>query len=389
MRRAFLFLPLFAVTACAANGGTIDGGGPDASLPDATPDATPDGAPMDGAMPMDGSTPDAMADADAGAVCVCPGLPACTGAMPDTPAFAPEGTAFVDQLFQVIACADTTLDMAIYETTYDCVVDALVTRLTADSGLTIRLVIDDDMCPLGAGGVRDCALSRIADNPRVTIVDDARSALMHHKFIIADGEEVWVGSGNMTRSSFCTDYNNSIVVTQSEIVAGYQAAFDQMFGGDFSPQPVAPGIAGGSYTLYTSPRSPISSPSPWFDALVTAIDDASTKVEVMISAWTRTEVSDALIRAHGRGLTVRALVRSSYVDDPPAQALIAAGIEVRHDNVHSKVAIIDDHLVFTGSPNWSMNAWSNSEGSLLIDDATVAAAYAAELARAWPMAATP
>ncbi len=62
---------------------------------------------------------------------------------------------------------------------------------------------------------------------------------------------------------------------------------------------------------------------------------------------------------------------------------------MRHGNVHSKVAVIDDRLVVTGSPNWSMNAWSNSEASLFIDDAAVAAAYTAELARGWPIAMTP
>jgi phosphatidylserine/phosphatidylglycerophosphate/cardiolipin synthase-like enzyme len=343
---------------------------------------------MDSSMPTDSDVPD-TSEPDAAPECVCPGLPACSGVIADTPAFTPEGTAYVDQLFQVIACADSTLDAAIYQTTYDCVVDALETKLAADTDLVVRLIIDDDMCPVGAGGVRDCPLSRIESNPRVTIVDDARSSLMHHKFMIADGSHVWVGSGNMTYSSFCTDMNNAIVVDQAEIIAGYQAAFDQMFGGDFSPQPVGTPVTGGAYTLYTSPRTPISSPSPWFDALVAAIGDATTVVEVMTSAWTRTEVSDALIAARGRGVMVRALVRSSYVDDAPAQALIAAGIDVRHGNVHSKVAIIDDHLVVTGSPNWSMNAWSNSEASLFIDDASIAGAYSAEMARGWALGMAP
>jgi phosphatidylserine/phosphatidylglycerophosphate/cardiolipin synthase-like enzyme len=56
--------------------------------------------------------------------------------------------------------------------------------------------------------------------------------------------------------------------------------------------------------------------------------------------------------------------------------------------MHSKVAIIDD-LVVTGSPNWSMNAWSNNEAALFIADAAVADAYAAELDGAWDTASVP
>jgi phosphatidylserine/phosphatidylglycerophosphate/cardiolipin synthase-like enzyme len=370
------------VVGCAANSNPPGGdAGPPDTAPDVEPDASPDSSIPDGA-PTDTSVPDAAPE------CICPVLPTCAGAVADSPTFSPAGTSYIDQLMQVLACADTTLDAALYLTTYDCVVDAVEAKLASDSDLVIRLVIDDAMCPVGAGGARDCPLARIETHPRVTIVDDARSSLMHHKFMVADGARVWVASGNMTRQSVCTDYNNAIVVEQPEIVAGYLAHFEQMFGGTFGPQPVSSPVTGGVYTLYTSPRTPITSPSPWFDAIVTAIDAATTRVEVMTSAWTRTEVSDAMIRARGRGLAVRALVQSSYVDDPPAVALVAAGIEVRHDNVHSKVAIIDD-LVVTGSPNWSMNAWSNNEAALFIDDAAIAGAYAAELDEAWGTASPP
>jgi hypothetical protein len=372
-----------ASVGCAANSRPIPSdGGTDTSVPpmDADTDsARPDTGPGDGGA--DGG--------DAGDDCECPTLPACATTPANEPTFAPEGTAYADQLMSVIACANTTIDAALYQTTWPCIAQALSAKLVANPELQMRLVIDDDRCPLLPDGSRDCPLSLIAGSPRVTIVDDDRSALMHHKFMIVDGNRVWVSSGNMSRTSFCTDMNNAIVIDQAEIVAGYQASFDQMFGGDFSPQPEAPPVTGGNYTLYTSPISPASSPSPWFDDLIAAIDAAEMKVEVMISSWTRTEVSDALVRARGRGVTVRALVRSLYVDDAPALALIAAGIEVRHGNVHSKVAIIDDQIVVTGSPNWSANAWSNSEASLWIDDASIAAQYTAELDRAWPTAAMP
>ncbi|RLB51911.1 MAG: hypothetical protein DRJ42_16010 [Deltaproteobacteria bacterium] len=389
LRRVLFFAAAFSLAGCASNTNPPPGEDTGVAM-DAAPDTAPtdggtDSAPPEDVGPGDTSTP----PPDAEPACACPPLPACATPAADSPVFTPTGSEYIDQLFGVLACADTTLDAALYRTSWDCVVDAFETKLADDADLVVRLVIDDDQCPLLAGGVRDCPLARIATHPRVTIVDDDRSAFMHHKFIVADGARVWVSSGNMTRTSFCTDMNNSLVVEQAEIVAGYAAHFEEMFAGTFSPQPAEAPVTGGTYTLYTSPRTPSTSPSPWFDALVAAIDASTTSVDVMISAWTRTEVSDALVRARGRGVTIRALVRTSYVDDPPAMALIAAGAEVRHGNVHSKVAIIDGHLVATGSPNWSANAWSNSEASLWVDDASVAAAYTAELDRALPLASLP
>lgn len=386
LRRVLFFAAAFTLAGCASssnpNPGDDSGVIEDAGPMDAAPDTGPgDSGSRDSEVPPEDAEPEPECD--------CPPLPACATPAPDEPVFTPVGSAYKDQLFAVLACADETIDAALYRTSWDCVVDAFETKLADDADLEVRLVIDDDQCPLLEGGVRDCPLARIATHPRVTIVDDDRSAFMHHKFIVADGERVWVSSGNMTRTSFCTDMNNSLVVEQPEIVTGYADHFELMFGGTFSPQPITEPIVAGAYTLYTSPRTPATMGSPWFNDLVAAIDASTTTVDVMISAWTRTEVSDALVRARGRGVTIRALVRSAYVDDPPALALIAAGAEVRHGNVHSKVAVIDGGLVVTGSPNWSANAWSNSEASLWVADSAVAAAYTAELERAWPLASVP
>ena len=111
--------------------------------------------------------------------------------------------------------------------------------------------------------------------------------------------------------------------------------------------------------------------------MIASIEGATSSVEVMIFAWTRTEISDALVAAAARGVTVRGLVAPSYADDAPAQALLAAGVDIRVASVHSKVMIIDGATVVTGSANWSENAWSNNENSLWIADGAVAGAYLA------------
>jgi len=355
------------------DGGRLDAGPTDAGpLPDTGPDTGRDAGP-----------------GDAGPSCPCPTLPTvCTPPAVATPVFSPS-TGFGDELMQLLACADTSIHMAVYETLWDCVPGAIAARLEADADLMVQIVIDDDQCPRVAGRL-DCAWAALDGHPRVSIVDDSRSNLMHHKFVIVDGARVWVSSANLTTNSFCSDFNNSIIVDQPEIVAGYEAQFDRMHNlGGFGPVAPTDPIRGGVYALYFSPETPLSMPSRWFADMVATIDASTTSIEFMISAFTRTEVSDALIAAHGRGVRIQGIIAGAYAGDAPAMALQTAGVDFRIDNVHHKVMIVDGHLVLTGSPNWSQASWANNEASLWIDDATIAGAYAAELDRVYMGARLP
>lgn len=340
----------------------------DAGVPDAT-------------EPRDGGRiePDAAVEPpDAGPPCECAPLPAtCTSSIAGVPSFSP-GLAMQEQLAAVIACADSTIHAAFYEATWGCATDLLLERLGRDPDLVVQLVVDDDQCPR-VNGALSCDLSRLEGHPRVAIADDMRSRYMHHKFLVADGEQVWTSSANMTFSSFCSEHNNALVVDAPEIVGAYEAEFQRMFtGGDFGPTMRTP-VSGGGYTLYVSPETPSSSAPAWFRELVRSIETSSTSVDFMIFAITRFEVGNALLEAHARGVAVRGLVAPEYRSEPVVEALIAAQIPVRIAPVHHKVLITDGLRVATGSPNWSQNAWENNEASLWIESATVAAAYTREL----------
>jgi len=351
----------------------VDSGPPpgdDGGTTDATRPPTGDGDVPD----PDGGTPS----------CPCAALPAtCSAPAPNVPTFTPEDDALQRQLFDVVACASTTLQIASYEVLSDCVVDRLLERLTAAPSLELQIVADNDQCPRDAGGVLMCPLSRLDGNPRVTIVEDDRDPYMHHKFVIGDGERMWVGSANLSNQSFCTDHNNALVIEQPEIVAAYQAEFQRLFTDrDFGPLPAgtAP-TEGGSMTVYFGPVSPLTDPSPWFNEIINAIGSATTSVDFIMFAFTRDEISEALVAAQSRGVAVRGIVDSSYARDPAVLVLTSALIPLRAGNIHDKSMIIDGRLVVTGSPNWSMNSWANNENSLWINDTTVATYYRAEFER--------
>ncbi len=324
--------------------------------------------------------------------CECPAVPTtCPVVRANRPVFAPSPDyALAKQLFDVFACADDYLHIAIYESDWDCIVNALLARLNADPDLRVELVIDDDQCPLDQGGTRLCALASLHGHPRVAIVDDGRTRYMHHKFVVADGRLAWTGSANFTRVSYCGELNDGLVLDDRALVGAYEAEFQRLFTArEFGTRARTAPFTAGDYTLYLGPETPLTSPSQWFEALVQAVDTASTSIVVMTAAWTRTELSDALIRAAARGVDVRALVPAHYRDEPPAQALLAARLPVKVGRVHYKVMVVDDRLVVTGSPNWSENAWANNEASLWIRSATVAAEYRAHFEATFATARDP
>jgi hypothetical protein len=338
--------------------------------------------------PMMIPEPDASVATDAGEVepetCMCPALPtSCTQPVADRPFFSPSG-GFVTELMNLFACADTSIHLAMYETDLTCIVDALIARQNADPDLEIDLVIDDDRCARETDGTLSCDLARLEGRARITVVDDMRSRYMHDKFAVIDGAFVWTGSGNLTRRSLCTDANDGILIEQPEIVAAFEGEFARMFTDRvFGPRTRVPPTTGGPYTVYFGPESPLAEAPSWHLAILEAIGSATSSIEVMVFAWTHTDIADALVEAHGRGVLVRGLVAPSYVGDAPAQTAIAGGIAIRTASVHSKVILIDGLRIITGTPNWSANSWANDETSLWIDDPAIAADYGLRFDELW------
>lgn len=380
--RLLTSLVLTLSAACSAEHGTVvvtDGGvdalDVDSSMPDGGSDAELDSG-LDSAVDT---------GVDAGPSCSCPVLPtSCAPAPAGDPRFTPDDDgSYGEQLLSLVACAETSLHLAIYSVEWPCLVAAIQARLDAAPGLEVDIVTDDDQCPL-VGGARGCALSALEGNPRVHIVDDARSRLMHHKFLVADGARAWIGSANFTEQSFCGDINDGQILSEPALIGALDAEFmrfytDMMFG----PVPSADPVVAGPYSLYFSPETPVDAPSRWFDDLVTRIDSSTGWIRVMIFALTRTEISDALIRAKARGVAVRVLVNPRFGTEAAVEALRTAGIEVREAPVHAKVLAMDGRFVATGSANWSAAAWANDENSLFIDDASIALSYEARFDRVW------
>ena len=117
--------------------------------------------------------------------------------------------------------------------------------------------------------------------------------------------------------------------------------------------------------------------------LVAAIDRARERVDIAAFELNLPTVTEALIRAHQRGVRVRLVTESDYDDRLGPIELRRAGIPVVNDNrsgfMHNKFVVIDGQETWTGSWNFTVNCtFRNNNNALVIQSPLMAANYMAE-----------
>ncbi len=132
-------------------------------------------------------------------------------------------------LAQAIAQAQISVDMAIYDLDLWSVRDAL---LRADRrGVPVRLVVEADN--LDSPELYDLIAAGIP------VAADGYDWLMHDKFTVIDGREVWTGSMNYTVRDGYFNNNNLLRLVSDDVASAYAEEFEEMFVddtfGSFSP----------------------------------------------------------------------------------------------------------------------------------------------------------
>lgn len=142
----------------------------------------------------------------------------------------------------------------------------------------------------------------------------------------------------------------------------------------------------GWYRVYfTDPQDPGASRyrgGPDQD-LAQAIDEARLSVDVAVMDLDLWSLRDALIEAHRRGVKVRMVVESDYLDTEEIQQIREAGIPLLGDRreglMHDKFVVIDRLDVCTGSMNYTVSeAYRNNNNLVCIRSSRLAEDYTAE-----------
>lgn len=161
--------------------------------------------------------------------------------------------------------------------------------------------------------------------------------------------------------------------------------------------PIPGGIDGGWYQLYFT--APINTRdetrftgSPVEAALVNAIDNATSTIDLAVYQMDSRAVTDALLRAHQRGIQIRIVTDDEFGLESPnstIEELEFEGIPVRSDAprrafMHNKFFIIDGLYVWTGSTNITHNGfYNNNNSSILIRSRQLAENFQAEFDEMW------
>ncbi len=127
--------------------------------------------------------------------------------------------------------------------------------------------------------------------------------------------------------------------------------------------------------------------------IVDWIGRANSSIHVLIYGFTLDNIRNALIAAKTRNIQIQIVMDNQQARDPHSEYmnLTAAGLQVRlskgFNEMHDKVAIIDSHVLITGSFNWSDNSNThNAENLIIIDSVTLAAQYESHFQVVWTKA---
>ena len=223
--------------------------------------------------------------------------------------------------------------------------------------------------------------------------------LMHHKYVVIDGERVWTGSMNWTEDSFTLQENCIVTLDSAEVAAAYLRDFEQLWerprhldksgrfdvewsDATYEGQPVrvrpffcpgrGPELAAliGSRIACARERilicSPVLTSGPILGALSDVIGRGAVPVTGVVD---RTQMQDVL-RQWG------SLPRASW--KPAAFRFVASagrfggkrsipwGPHTVHDFLHAKMVVCDD-WAFVGSYNHSRAGEENAENVLAMD----------------------
>ncbi|OGT28814.1 MAG: hypothetical protein A2Z17_01410 [Gammaproteobacteria bacterium RBG_16_66_13] len=272
--------------------------------------------------------------------------------------------------------AERTIDMAMYELNLWSIRDALLDAKSR--GVDVRLVMERDN--IGALEVETLAAAGIP------IVGDTDEGLMHDKFIVIDGREVWTGSMNLTVTDAYFNHNNLLLLESEEVAGAYTDEFEEMFvDGRFGPlSPPGDGLrtADGKLEVYFSPDDGVAA------RLIDLLATAEFSLDVMAFAFTSDPIAQAILERAAAGVQVRAVFDEDQAANLGSdyEELLRAGLDVRLDGspgkMHHKVMIVDGAVVVTGSYNFSRSAEEfNDENLVLVYDEVLAAAYLEEFAR--------
>jgi phosphatidylserine/phosphatidylglycerophosphate/cardiolipin synthase-like enzyme len=243
--------------------------------------------------------------------------------------------------------------------------------------------------------------------------------LMHHKYVVRDGETVFTGSTNWTDDSWSREENVIVVVHSDRLAQAYTTDFEQLWttgnvaeSGFVDPNPIR--VEGKRVRAWFSPghgeamatriahrikraksririSSPVITSGPVLGALAETISDGKVDVAGVVDGTQMKGVYHQWTLNGNASWKMPLLTRALGQAPFSGKESTPYGQGDVHDYMHAKVTVTDDY-VFVGSFNLSHSGETNAENVLEIEDADLAerlAGFVDEICGRYPPAPLP
>ncbi len=223
--------------------------------------------------------------------------------------------------------------------------------------------------------------------------------LMHHKYVVRDGEAVWTGSTNWTTDSWTMQENMVAMARSADLAGAFTRNFEELWStGDVSrsgreePRPVrigdddvlpwfTPGqgedlshriaAAIGAARRRVRIASPVLTAGPVIGTLAEVAAEGRIDLRGVVDRTQMTEVFNQW-RSNGRSAWKIPIVAATLShSDWRGKPSTPYGPDTPHDFMHAKVTVADD-VVFAGSFNLSRSGEMNAENVLELHDPALA-----------------
>lgn len=298
------------------------------------------------------------------------------------------------RLIEKINAAQTSIHIASFEFDLTPVADALIAA--RQRGVDVRWMTDDEH-GLEADEEPGHGQFAMLQAAGIEVRSDTRSALMHNKFWIFDGQIVWTGSTNITENGIFKQDNNTIVIQSPHLAAIYEREFQEMWDGQFGP--TSPSQLDDQVTVVDGSQIVVvfTSEDPALqNAIVPLVKSATRSIRFLTFSFTDFPLADAMSQRAQAGVDVAGVFETvgSETEAAELRTLMCRKLPVRQDGnpgfLHHKVIVVDERIVITGSMNYSSNAEENNdENVIIVDNAEIARLYLQEFDRVWKLANEP
>ena len=298
------------------------------------------------------------------------------------------------KLIDHINAAQTSIHIASFEFDLAPVADALIAA--HNRGVDVRWVTDNEFgleADTEPGGGQFAMLQ----NAGIEVRADTRTALMHNKFWIFDGQILWTGSTNVTKNGIFVQDNNTIVFRSVKLAQIYENEFQEMWDGKFGPKspsqlPDQSIVLNGTpiQVIFTSEDHAIET------AIIPLVNSATTSIRFLAFSFTDFPLADAMLKRAQAGVDVAGVMDKTQSGGTGSElkTFFCASVPIRQDGnpqfMHNKIIVIDNRYVITGSLNFSTSAEeSNDENVIIIDNPEIAKLYMEDFDRVWNVGTDP